>query len=347
MNIRKIKTIISIICLFIVSPVFAQGNGNQGASNGQPFQSLQDQIDNLQAQIDAIQLGNSNAPIDLAVDCTNGETINGAIDSVGGAVNQLNIEITGECSEQVFLRRSNVHLQGVSPDAGITGNLALIALDSASNISVDSLTLTGGFAALTCLDNAAVLASNLVLENSSRGVLAYFGGMCDITDSIVQNNNQGMTIGANGVVDAKGVTIQNSSGVAANVYTGGSLTLNSSATGASRVNNNNFGLSIFSTGNLLPLNVVIENNQSIGINLFSAGALFMESSASGGLVVQNNDGHGIILQSLSTAYFAGEVNLNNNTGWGLVCTGVHSAAELENVLAAGNSEGDISGSCGY
>ncbi|MDP3522303.1 MAG: hypothetical protein Q8S02_16955 [Hydrogenophaga sp.] len=341
MSIRKIKTMISIACLFVVSPVFSQGQG------GQPFQNLQNQIDNLQAQIDAIQLGSSNAPINLAVDCNNGETINGALASVGGAANQLNIEITGECMEQVVLRRSDVHLQGVSPDAGITGNFALFAVDGASNISADSLTLDGGLAALACLDNAAVVGSNLVLENSNSGVLAHFGGACDIRDSIVQNNNQGMSVGTNGVVDAKGVTVQYSSGAAANVYTGGSLTLNASAAGASRVNNNAMGLSIFANASLRPVNVVIEDNQSSGISLFGGGTLFIESNASGGLIVQNNSGHGIIIQPLSTAYFAGQVSLNNNEGYGLVCVGVHSAGAVENVLAAGNALGDITSSCEF
>tara|TARA_R100001039_G_C1849670_1_gene109760 strand:+ start:253 stop:1278 length:1026 start_codon:yes stop_codon:yes gene_type:complete len=338
---------IAFICLFIVSPAFSQGQGNQGSSNGQPFQNLQEQIDSLQAQINAIQPGSSNAPIDLEVDCNNGETINGAIASVGGAVNQLNIEIIGNCVEQVALRRSNVHLQGVSSDAGITGNYALIALDGASNITADSLTLNGGRAALTCLDNASVRASNLILENSSSGVLAQYGGTCDITDSIIQNNNEGMTIGTNGSVDAKGVILQDSSGVAANVYTGGSLTLGASSAGTSLVSNNRFGLIIFANGSLRPLDVIVENNQSNGINIWGGGTLFTEGYASGGLVVQNNGGHGIIVQPLSTANFGGQVSLNNNAQFGLVCTGVHSISGLGNVLATGNGSGDIAGSCGY
>jgi hypothetical protein len=339
MTMLRIKIILSTICLFIVSPVFSQGQ------NGQPFQNLQNQIDNLQAQINAMQTDSSTAPINLEVDCNNGESISGAIASVGGALNRLNIEIAGECMEQVFLSRSNVHLQGVSADAGITGNYALFAVNGASNISVDSLTLDGGLAALACLENSAVYGSNLVLENSSSGVLAHSGGACEIRDSILQNNNQGMTIGTNGVVDAKGVIVQYSSGTAANVYTGGSLTLNASASGASLIRNNRYGLSIFANGSLRPLSVVIEDNQSIGINLFSGGALVMDSYTSGGLVVQNNDGHGIIIQPLSSASFLGQVNLNNNEGLGLVCIGVHSAGGLENVQAAGNANGDISGTC--
>ncbi|MBU2097432.1 MAG: hypothetical protein KKD00_01625 [Gammaproteobacteria bacterium] len=339
MSIRTIKIITSITCMFMVSPVFSQGQG------GQPFQDLQNQIDDLQAQIDAMLTGNSTAPINLAVDCNNGESINSALASVGGARNQLNIEITGECIEQVILTRSNVHLQGVSADAGITGNYALFALNGASNISADSLTLDGGFAAFACLENAAMSGSNLVLENSGNGVLAHSGGACEITDSILQNNNQGMSIGTNGVVDAKGVIVQDNSGTAANVYTGGSLTLNASAAGPSLIRNNRYGLSNFANGSLRPLSVVIENNQSIGINLFSGGALVMDSYVSGGLVVQNNNGHGIIVQPLSTASFRGDVNLNNNAGMGLVCIGVHSAEGVQNILAAGNTNGDISGNC--
>jgi hypothetical protein len=338
---NKAIVAVSFIFFFSMTQAFAQGNSSN--ANGQPFQSLQDQINNLQAQVNALQLGSSNAPINLAVDCSIGETINGAINSLGGAVNQLTIEITGECVEEVYLRRSNVHLQGVSSDAGITGNIALIALDGASNISADSLTLDGGTAAIGCLDSASMLATNMVLENSYYGVMALYGGACDIRDSIVQNNSLGMLISSNGVVDAKGVTVQYNSGPAANVSTGGSLTFNSSDAGPSRVNNNTYGVSVFSNGSLRPNNVVIEDNLSHGINLFSAGAMF----TNGGLIIRNNAGHGIIVQPLTTAYFAGSVNINNNDFWGLVCTGVHSVAELDNVSAAGNLSGDIMGGCAF
>ena len=141
--------------------------------------------------------------------------------------------------------------------------------------------------------------------------------------------------------------MQYSSGVAANVSTGGSLTFNSSSTRTSLVSNNRFGLVIFANGSLRPLDVVVENNQSIGINIWGGGTLFTEGYASGGLVVQGNAGHGIIVQPLSTANFGGQVSLNNNAEFGLVCTGVHSISGLGNVLATGNGAGDIAGSCGY
>ena len=110
------------------------------------------------------------APLEaiVAVDCTIGESIN---DALATPAQNLIIEISGMCAEDVVVERTNVTfrgtdpaIDGIMPDPnGLKRNA--LALRNISNILLENLTLTGAQTALLGInDSFAVALTNCNLE---------------------------------------------------------------------------------------------------------------------------------------------------------------------------------------
>jgi len=181
------KTLLFISCITIGSVSVAQGN------NGKPFQDLQNQIDELKALVDALGTG-SAGPIELDVNCGLGESVNDALNSVTGNDSEVIVNVLGQCAESVIITRDDVTIRGADSSSKIQGIFAVSARRGASRINVESITLTGSFAALSCFSGASVSATNVIMENSGTGVMSSFQGSCIVIDSLITGNNQGVTV---------------------------------------------------------------------------------------------------------------------------------------------------------
>jgi hypothetical protein len=336
-----IKSVASVffITIFLMTGALAQGQG--ASANGQPFDALQQQIDALKTQVENLTAAFNLDSLEISVDCAAGETVGGAIGSVSDLPNSLIITIRGTCNESVFILRSNVTLVGESPGDGVR---SILASRGASHVEVESLTLEGGNIGLSCLSGATVTARNINILNTTTGVLALNGGNCDISDSTIDNNANGLTIGVSSQVWLRGVTVTNSSNAGANVYTSSSISLNSSPTGSTptTIGGSFRGLQIFSNGSARLSDVIIEDNEAEGIWVNSGGSAFFESRSN--VEVRNNGRHGISIGNLANASLNGTLNITGNAILGMQCIGTHYIGNNNPPGYSGNGT-DISPNC--
>jgi hypothetical protein len=340
-------SLILVLLMSLSGTLIAQSN-SQGSSNGQPFIDLQNQVSILQEQIDTLSAIISQNTIEIDVDCAAGDSVSGAISSVGDALNPLEITIIGTCFESVFIFRDNVTLRGQAPSDGISGNYGVLASRGASHIVVESLTLEGSTAALACVNGANITARNVNLTNSGIGVLALMDGNCEINDSSISENGQGLTIITNGNVWLRGVDVThsgaNSYTTGANIYNNGSLSLTQSTADGSHTLISGFdtGLNVFAGGTVRLTRAIIENNTLAGIDVKSGSSLFVEPISD---VYVRNNGTGISIDNLATAHLNNNLQVTDNL-LGLECSGSHSIYEfLAPAIIANNTQGDISPSC--
>lgn len=330
----------------------ASAQGNSSNANGQPFDALQQQIDALQSQVDNLTAAISLEPIEMYVDCSAGDTVNGAISSAGGLPNSLIITISGTCSESVIITRSNITLVGENPSDGISGFYSVLASRGASHIEVESMTLGGGSIGLGCFSGATVTARNVNIVNSNTGVMALHGGNCDISDSTIIDNSTGLIVGNGSQVWLRGVDVTNSvasvtnSDTGAIVHTSSNLNLDRSPTDSSPTTISKFyrGFQIVSNGSVELSQAIIEGNTADGIFVSSGGSVFVTSSAN--VAIRNNGRHGISIGNLANAILSGVVNISNNDGFGLECIGTYAISYAGNSPTySGNGFGPIRSDC--
>lgn len=282
------------------------------------FAQLQDQIDALQAQIDGLDGGQNSDPIELYVDCINGDSVNAALASVEDSKNPVTVTISGTCSESVFINRDDVTLQGNSQSDGIVGTYAVAAQRGASRVSVQNMTLSGSFAGISCFSGASIVGSNLIIENGGRGVLAFSQGSCVIDDSVIRGHSQGLTILDSSSVYLRGSTVENNN-VGANVWANGSLSTDGTAVNSMAIiRNNTIGVNVFSNGSFRPVDVVIEDNAVIGVQLGANSAMQIEFDNN--VIVRNNAFAGIVVGSLASANLSPALTVEGN-GIGISCSG--------------------------
>lgn len=144
-------------------------------------------------------------PIILAIDCSTGESIAEAINNVP-ASGQLNVNISGDCTETLIITRDNTSLIGddlgasISYDTEIIDNqyrpsiTSVVTVIGATNVVIDNLTLGGATtngtsSSLRLFNNASVLLTNSTLDNSVNGVYATNLSSIQMSDSNVENNS--------------------------------------------------------------------------------------------------------------------------------------------------------------
>ncbi len=330
--------------LLLLGSAGAAAQGNSQNANGQPFEALQQQINALQSQIDTLNAGIDQGPIEIDVDCNAGDTIGGAIASVGDAPNPLIITVSGTCPG-VVLFRSDVTLRGQSPSDGISGGYAVLASRGANHITVESMTLTGSAAGLACFNGASVAASNVSIINSNTGVQAFNGGSCFVSDSVIDGSNSGVSVSTSSSAWLRGVDVTNSV-TGANVFTNGALYLTASPSNGSfsTISGSSvMGMQIFANGSVWLNRAIIENN-NLGISVLAGSSLF----TGGGdiALIQNNAGTGVRIQGLGNTIISDGVSITGNGGWGLQCLGTSWASLNGSPDISGNSDGDIFPDCG-
>lgn len=142
--------------------------------------------------------------ITLSVDCAT-ETISDVLSSAPTA-NNVTLEISGSCTDNLVITRDNVTLIGTGSDDSIAYNgveinsneyresiTNTITIIGADNIVIDNLTisdaLTNGFSTgLRLLNGAGVLLRNSVVENTVIPIWASHASTIQMNDNIIQDN---------------------------------------------------------------------------------------------------------------------------------------------------------------
>ena len=131
----------------------------------------------------------------ILVDCDKGQTISKALEK---KADELIIEISGTCQEDVVIERNNLTLRGVMPGATVVAaSSSAIFLDRVSRVSIEDLTVQGGIegpgeiggAGVFVWLSTAVSVSGLVVEQGQSKGMTVLGSEVIISDSVFRNNN--------------------------------------------------------------------------------------------------------------------------------------------------------------
>jgi parallel beta-helix repeat protein len=236
------------------------------------------------------------------VDCAAGDTIARAL-TRGDERKSLTILISGTCSENVVINRSDIKLAAAAPGATLVGPDA--ALDvirvTGSRVTIDGIAVTGGRNGITADGAAGLIVQNALVQGTGRTGIAYSHGASGIVDGVTVTGNARDGI----AVDSASATIVNTQ-VTQNTRHGvGVFTNGSARIGIDNGNN--------------PAGNVISANGANGINInFGAGALIAmnQITGNGTISAPGNPRNGIGLNS-ATADLIGGNTISGNAGQGI------------------------------
>ena len=137
----------------------------------------------------------------IRVDCNRGDSINQAL---ADRADELIIEISGTCQEDVVIARDDVTLLGLGSDPTVVAlaNNA-IWIDRASRVTLENLTVTGSInpditgAGIFVFQSSGVVISNVQAEGNREGMRTYASTL-RIVDSEFCGNSRGGLYIANG-----------------------------------------------------------------------------------------------------------------------------------------------------
>jgi hypothetical protein len=235
--------------------------------------------------------------VTLAVDCGAGESL---IDALAEPSNNLTIEFTGTCTEDLNVQRGNVTIAGQDSSATLQGS-----------VSVGSLELTENLAppGPVHLVNFDIVAGTLEVS-TSRVVLAY-------AVSVSQSPSNGINVLFNGVLVCVDCTLNGNSLSGMQVESGGTAEL---AGTTQTSNNGNFGLNIFSGADVVvgdrdgrsvnPTSLSANGNQNQGLAISNGGSFTL---GVGTTLTANQNLHGMVIGTGGAAFLFGTTNVAENT----------------------------------
>lgn len=297
------------------------------ASNGKPFNDLEDQVDAIESQVSAIdtrveilEFVTGAEPITLTLDC-NDESINDLLAQFASYQGDITINVSGFCNERVVVDRNGITING---DGSATIDGGVESTGSGTNLFVNNLSINGNGSgvgwALLCWNGSRTTGSNLVIDGNF-GVVASSIGLCDLTDSTITAVNSGVLANLSSQVLLRGGSVSNANtGLNArsnsNIWVAGSQ-----ATGSVVIANNNFGALAVAGGSFEFSSALIQNND-IGIEIGTGSVLNFEGFFGSSVIIDSNR---LGIQFLNAAMIHLRDNANveviNTTEYGLHCTG--------------------------
>ncbi len=147
-------------------------------------------------------------------------------------IGRLFVEISGVCTGNLIIRRSNVTLLGVTEDAAIVGGIdtrgnpvgSVIEVHYAQGVRVRDMTISNGFPAAIDALYSDVWVGNVVIEKNSRGFRSV-GSTSEIRDSIIRGNERGISTGVGDLTISRDNVVHDNSVIGLMVQTGANLTV--------------------------------------------------------------------------------------------------------------------------
>ncbi len=291
-------------------------------------------------------------PAVIDVDCDAGGSINDAL-TLGLPGQPLTINIIGTCNENVTITLSQVTLQGVSPVISIIvgqpepgfNNLdpidqSPIAINGASAVLIDNLTIQGGVSSGITVVNSQVVITNCVIkDHANHGVFVGGGSRAQIDSCEIEDNTRDGVLALAGTAFITNSTISGNVRHGVNAYGSGfvqigrflgggsgpsTITGNTRdgvrAGGSSQIDvydseitlNGEFGVRVFrSSGSFLEDNTIDGN---VTATLGQAGVGVFDSSSASLVdndIIDHENGHGIIATNTSTVTMTGNTVTGN------------------------------------
>jgi cytoskeletal protein CcmA (bactofilin family) len=154
----------------------------------------------------------------VVINCP-GDSIQAALDA-----GETDLEINGTCVENVTVRSDDVEMYG---SGSISGALAVIG---AQRFIIQQLTVADSAGVgIELVDGASARIFAVTVENNpyDSGIDVRKGSYAGITDSVIQGNRWGLTVGLGGVVDGWRNTIMNNEDEQVSAYQHGTYRANS------------------------------------------------------------------------------------------------------------------------
>ena len=326
---------------------------------------LAQRVDELEAQVGALtqQLATLNAQVIslsqnirfIDVHCQDGETIQAALSQVPFRPLYVTVNVFGVCTENVNIGRSNVHIRGAAPGAGIqaanaalpvvrsfnppngnqflrlsrltlTGGERGVAVDYATYVQIDDCTISGNNGTgIGISQDVTARIANTLIENNGGAISASGGSRLIVSGGIIRNNQQnGVSIGGGSSAEINGGAVISGSGTDGVSVSGGSTL--------------SFGPATSSGNGQAP-------GLYAGIVAGGGSAVFLNSGA----VIDGNRGNGVMATDTSIVQKSrGESNVHvtNNSNWGYACSPSPAVAMLVGYNAfegtvTGNGSGAI------
>jgi hypothetical protein len=300
------------------------------------------------------------------VDCDKGDSLQKAIDAGAGSAKPIEIQLSGNCYEDIRISRDDVRIVG-GHDATIIGDTRLYAAD---NVNLTDVKLTGQGEGIRIVNGRARLTNVHIAQNETTGISVRQSGMAVLRNCTIEANAEGGVIVDNASAIIGDSTIENNGGEGIFVtnngflsFDGGSVTNHEYGSGIIAANgstiavsdshvggNNPVGIALYmgSTGTVI--NTDAGANAAIGIDLETNSALeFFEGIiAWNGLYgayvkshstlnlhtvpVEYNLAHGIVVESDGALFARGDTRIENNMAGDMVqieCRDEESSIELE------------------
>jgi parallel beta-helix repeat protein len=308
----------------------------------------------------------------VAVDCAAGDTLAKAL-TKGDERKPLLIQISGTCNESILIDRNDVMLLAGASGATIRGTdpAVNVIVVTASRVTIDGLTVTGGRNGITGDGAPGLMVRNTTVQGTGRTGINYQRGASGTIDHVVVQNNprDGIAIesayatvinsqinqnGRHGVgvfdSGAARIGVDDASNAAGNVINGNTvngihIVFGSSAfIGMNQISGNGnptgSGINLSSaSADILGGNTIVGNNGT-GINLRSSSAVIGDA-AFGLTTVNTISGNGNPTLQGGVSGFLGssmsirDAVISNNVGFGLILT-TRSSAQIQSTTIQNN-----------
>ncbi|NKB50330.1 MAG: hypothetical protein GKS02_13310 [Alphaproteobacteria bacterium] len=291
------------------------------------------------------------------IDCDNstpGNTITAALKGASPGVT-LTIEFTGTCRENVTILSDDVVLQGVGPAISRIEGVPEVDVDDspvtilgAERVVIDNVNVSNGETAGIAVTTGSVTVTNSVLENNLQGIFVGMGSRARIDSNVIQGNTfNGIDVAYGGFAEIINNTVQNNDRNGAIVRDGASAWIGQdvlSNAGANIISNNQQnGILVFAGGSArISNNTVTSNNAS---TLGAGGILISEATArlTGNNTITGNTESGIlVIQGVLRTFtnFAGGETISGNTIDGVIAINA-SSLEIQNATIENNGRDGI------
>ena len=258
-----------------------------------------------------------------AVNCDEGDSLQAAIDAGAGSAKFIEIELSGNCEEDISISRDGVTIIG-DDNATITG---LVRLFSADNIYLENVKLTGPSDGLRVVNGRARLRNVHIVGNDDSGVFVSQGGAVSLFGCIVENNGNDGIILNNASSRIRFTTVQDNGANGILVINNGSLVFDS---GDINYHENGNGIHAVNGAsiNVAETHIGWNNPSGIVLNLGSSGMVdgsYANANAQVGVVLQGNS---------SLEMNGGMMSWNGLYGAHIRA---HSMLTVEDILIEGNA----------
>lgn len=231
----------------------------------------------------------------IYVDCDAGDSLNDAVRVEGDWGQPLRLYVIGTCFESVTVPRNRVTIDGLPPDSVDQGVIEGNIRNWGSSITVRNIRITGeGFGFAASVGRTRLINVD-ISNNDAEGIVIDGGGTVYLNGSVVRDN------GFEGIAVETGFLVVNDTEIAGNEVgidaSMGRLTLEGSS--------------------------VVEN-RGTGI----IGRLHTAIVANGPAWIERNGEHGVQLEFDSAFVTSGEVSINDNGRFDVVCEDHDSSAKF-------------------